>query len=143
MDLARLTGGTNSESSINYKIYAWVLWTGRKVTSVHYTAYIRNGEQTVLEIDDERIKEKGLLSMINDKRIQSGVKMAIYVREQCTLEDKLDRSKLNLTLESLYDMENILKGNYCGPTGLVDRQDLLRATLGENLNGQIIDAFFS
>ena len=143
MDMSRVIGGTDGVTSIMYTIKSWVIWTGRTVLSGHYMASIRNGENTVLEIDDTRIMEKNLSVVLGDKKTQKRVKMAMYVREECTRNAELTVNKLDVSLESREDIANIVMGECVGPTELVVREEILGTVMGGNMSGQVIDCFLS
>ena len=71
-------------------------------------AFMHNGENSVLEIDDIRMTEKNLLVVLGDKKTQKRVKMAIDVREGFTRNAELTANKLDVSLGTSLDCK------YCG-----------------------------
>ncbi len=141
LDMVRLVGGTDVAQELQYELYAWIKWEGRRVTSGHYVAYIRDSETTVKLVNDERIIRKDLSTAIEDPNVQKGVKMAFYIRKDCLTTADLPASALNLSLEARFDLEQILNGDIKKTTGLLARNDVFSVMAGKLLNGQTIDSF--
>eukprot|EP00794_Sanderia_malayensis_P018543 gene18543-20404_t len=137
MDMGKSIAGTYSE--VIYEFFALIKWCGRRVTSGHYTAYVRDGEATVRVIDDNRIHTKDL-KVLNDRAKQKGVKMLFYVRKDCRTKENLPNDKLAVSIEERINISNIVMNDGIRMMGLLGREDIISTLRGARVNGQTLDA---
>eukprot|EP00794_Sanderia_malayensis_P014036 gene14036-15495_t len=137
LDMGKSIAGAYSE--VIYEFFALIKWCGRRVTSGHYTAYVRDGEATVRVIDDNRIYTKDL-KVLNDRATQKGVKMLFYIRKDCRTKENLPNDKLAVSIEERIDISNIVMNDGIRMTGLLGREDITSTLRGARLNGQTLDA---
>eukprot|EP00794_Sanderia_malayensis_P019323 gene19323-21247_t len=137
LDLTCLIAGDGT--SLEYEIFAWIKWSGWRVTSGHYTAYVCDGETTVRVFDDRNTHATDMNTILNDRLTQKGVKMLFYVRKECMTEENFINERLALSIEDCRDISLILL-NERKMTGLIGRPDIISMLKGGVLNGQVLDA---
>ena len=144
INLSAFIGGCNGRDPICYTFYSCIKCTGWRTISGHYTAYVREGEDQIKEVNDERITTRTVKHTLEDINLQKGVKLVVYVRKDCLKPKEVDTKAPKIMPESCINLENILKGEpRTAATGLVNCKDLRMAMNGDLLSSGIIDAFFS